>query len=476
MDHDDDDFGDENEDDEDDMSLEDDEFDNERYEVVIRRVVDNDPNLTSLSVGVNGTVPPNNDWGSLGRAIGINTQLRKLMLHDGLPTDEHELTSFVSGLAANRSIETLIFEYIQLNNNVIDCLTSFLADNQVFHCITVGFDGYDTDIKTTQLCLVSLLLMFDYLREFRLQFVGPLDHLDIIIQALGVHTGLRMLELWGMTIGRRGCNSLVRLLHKSTELKKLYFDSLFHITNDLDDGWQSIFTALQSTRCKLEEFEITGVEGVNARTADCLSEALLHCSTTLKHLNLNMPVMVVIPLLQDPNAILGELYLVDDDSSITNEEFEALTNALLTNSRLKRLELSGNSSITAEEWVIFSAILRNPNSNLDWLRLESNHINDTVMNSFADASPINHRLRELGMYWCDDTPNQSKVTSIGYDTFTCTLCNSSSILNTFNSNHSLEKVCLVETTSKWSPSRRWLLMSDLMRLHGWPKTFMCMNF
>jgi hypothetical protein len=62
------------------------------------------------------------------------------------------------------------------------------------------------------------------------------------------------------------------------------------------------------------------------------------------------------------------------------------------------------------------------------------------MNSFADALTINHKLRELDMYWYDDTSNQSKVTSIGYDALSCTLCNSSSILSTFNSNHSLEEI------------------------------------
>jgi hypothetical protein len=440
MDHDeDDDFGGENDDDEDNVSLEEEEFDYEEYENMMSRLITNDPSLTTLSVGLGGDQPPNS-WGSFGRAIGMNTQLIKLTLRDGLPTDDHQLTNFFSGMAMNRSIQTLNFELIQFNDNVIDFLSPFLADNQVFHCIKVYLHDR-MDIKTTQLCLVSFLLMFDYLREFRLQFVGPMVHLDIIIQALGVHAGLMKLRLCCITIGRRGYNSLVRLLNNSTTLKELHFIDMRGIT---DDGWLDIFTALQSTRCKLERFKITGVEGVNARTVDSLSNALLHHSTTLKSLQFreNEGLLVVIPLLQDSNSSLEKLNLeFHDAESMTNEELEALTNALVTNSRLKRLELSGNSSITAEGWVTFSAFLRNPNSNLKELSVEDcNHINDTVMNSFADALTINHRLRGLDMSWCDDTSNQSKVTSIGYDTFTCTLCNSSSILSTFNSNHTLEEV------------------------------------
>jgi hypothetical protein len=253
MDHDDDDFGGENEDDEDDVSLEDDEFDNERYEVVMRRVVNNDPTLTSMIVGVNGT--PNNHWGSLGRAIGMNPQLTELTLRNGLPTDNLELTFL--GLAMNRSIQTLIFEYIQLNDNIIDFLSPFLADNQVFRCLKVYLHDR-MDIKMNQLCLASFLLMFDYLREFRLHYTGPVENLDIIIQALTVHAGLMKLQLCDITIGRRGYNSLATFFHKSTRLKELSFINMRGIT---DDGWLDIFTALQITRSKLVRFEITGAEG-----------------------------------------------------------------------------------------------------------------------------------------------------------------------------------------------------------------------
>jgi hypothetical protein len=344
MDHDDDDFGGENEDDEDDVAVEDEEINNEElrmyliykqeYEDLIRSLVDNDPTLTSLSVGIHGTVRlfNANDWGILGRAIGMSTQLTELTLRNGLPTDDLELASLLSGLAMmNRSIQTLNFKYFQLNNNMIELIAPFLADNQVFHHLEVYLHDR-MDIKTTQLCLASFLLMFDYLREFRLDYIGPTVHLDIIIQALTVHTELMKLQLCGITIGRRGYDSLVKLLIKSTKLKKVAFREMRGLS---DDGWQNIFTALQYSTCKLEEFEMRGVQGVNERTAVCLSDALLHHSTTLKSLQFheNECLLVVIPLLQDPNAILEELCLQSYDAdSMTNEEIEALTIALATNS------------------------------------------------------------------------------------------------------------------------------------------------
>jgi hypothetical protein len=351
MDHDDDDLVGAN--DEDDVF---EEYDNEAYEDVMRSLVDNDPTLTSLSVmrilvdndptltslsvGFGGTVYPSNaiDWGSLGRAIGMNAQLIKLILCNRLPTDEHELTSFFSGLAVNRSIQTLRFDCIELNDEMIELMAPFLADNHVFKCLEVVVNDGN---EMTQLCLVSFLLMFDYLKEFTLfDEREDNDYFDVVIQALAAHTGLKKLVLWGVYIGRRGRDSLVKLLNKSTKLKEIALANILGITND---GWLDIFTALRSTRCKLEKIELRGVEGVNERTALCISAALLHHSTTLKDLGLNLQVMVVIPLLQDPNTILEELTLEsdNDDYSMTNEDIVVLTDALATNNTLKRLWLCG---------------------------------------------------------------------------------------------------------------------------------------
>ena len=422
MDHDEDDFGGEN----DDCLL--DYFDNEPFEHMMRRLGTNDPSLTTLRVGLGGHQPPNRDWGSLGRAIGMNTQLTKLTLRNGLPTSKDALASFFSGLAVNRSIQTLKFDHTQLNGYMVELMAPFLAENHVFDCLEfIGLYALEfTDIKTILLGVTSFLLMFDYLKEFRLSYEGYNDDLDIIIQALTVHTGLRKLVLNSITIGRRGCDSVVKLLNRSTRLKEIAFMCMQNITND---GWQDIFTALQSTQCKLETIEMTWVEGVNERIALCLSDALLHHSTTLKILHSNVGLRVVIPLLQDPNAILEELDLGIDDA-LTNDELEALTDALETNSRLKILRLSANNSTSTDRLMDFFAVLRNPTSNLEILVLYGSHINDTVMNSFADALTTNHKLQQLSFGNCDSVNG-------GYAALTRTLCNKSSILSTYRSNHTL---------------------------------------
>jgi hypothetical protein len=302
MDHDDDDLVGVNDDDDDDVSL--DSFDNEPlFEHMMRRLGTNDPSLTTLSVGFGGTVHPSNaiDWGSLGRAIGMNTQVIVLSLHNVLPTSENALASFFSGLSVNRSIQTLRFEEIELNDEMIELMAPFSADNHVFKCLEVVVNDGN---EMTQLCLVSFLLMFDYLEEFTLfderednDYFDVVIQAHVVIQALAAHTGLRKLGLGGVSIGRRGCDSLVKVLNKSTKLKEFALASIHGIN---DDGWQDIFTALQSTRCKLEKIVLRGVERLNERNALCFSHALLPHSTTLKILHSDEGLRVVIPLLQDP--------------------------------------------------------------------------------------------------------------------------------------------------------------------------------
>jgi hypothetical protein len=176
---------------------------------------------------------------------------------------------------------------------------------------------------------------------------------------------------------------------------------------------------------------MTGVEGVNEHTALCLSHALLHHSTTLKSLFWDQQVRVVIPLLHDPNTILEELYLFsDDDNYMTNEEIEVLTDALATNSSLESLVILRR--ITTVGWVILSAILRNPNSKLEYLSLKGDEIfNDTVINSFADALTSNLKLKCLE-FTCSNR--------FGCAALTHTLCNKSSIISTYHSNHTLTSV------------------------------------
>ena len=89
--------------------------------------------------------------------------------------------------------------------------------------------------------------------------------------------------------------------------------------------------------------------------------------------------------------------------------------------------------------MVLSSVLRNPSSALEKLDLRANSVNDHVMVSFADAMANNSKLTE-----CIFHRDICHVTSIGYVAFTHILCNNSSILSTYRSNHTLGKLCYRE--------------------------------
>ena len=84
-----------------------------------------------------------------------------------------------------------------------------------------------------------------------------------------------------------------------------------------------------------------------------------------------------------------------------------------------------------------STVLHNPNTALEKLYLHANHIHDSVMiMSFSDSLANNRRLKKL-----DCGPFQDRVTFRCHVAFTHILSNNSSILSTYHSNHTLEKLC-----------------------------------
>jgi hypothetical protein len=96
----------------------------------------------------------------------------------------------------------------------------------------------------------------------------------------------------------------------------------------------------------------------------------------------------------------------------------------------------GDYGIVPVDLVLFSNVLRNPNSALENLHLGYS-VNDQTILSFADALSTNGRLTKLRMHqFLGNTP----VTHLGHDAFCHMLCNKSSIMTTFLSNHILRTI------------------------------------
>ena len=118
---------------------------------------------------------------------------------------------------------------------------------------------------------------------------------------------------------------------------------------------------------------------------------------------------------------------------IDDEAVNALTNALVKNTQLRVLNLSGNHCVTATGWENFSTVLESPYSALKRLILWGNSNNDDILIALANSLANNNKLKQLLVA-------VSNITC-GWAAFSQVLCNSSSIIDTYRSNHTLEKLC-----------------------------------
>jgi Ran GTPase-activating protein (RanGAP) involved in mRNA processing and transport len=255
------------------------------------------------------------------------------------------------------------------------------------------------------------------------------------------------------------------LLHNTT-LKSLSLSNNFAITNA---GWVIFSTSLRGIM--LEKLSICGnlivnigitviaesLENNSSLRELCLSDNLIgedgvsalctvlqHPNSVLEKLDIydnsigDIGVTAISTILRHPNSTLEKLDI--SKNYIGDIGMNALTDALLNNSMLKELLIEENPDITTAGWMNFSTILRNPTSALEVIVASHDSINDEVVHSFADALSENKTLEELYLGICPPEYG-CKITSYGYAAMNNMLCNTSSILNTFNSNHTLEMLC-----------------------------------
>ena len=138
-------------------------------------------------------------------------------------------------------------------------------------------------------------------------------------------------------------------------------------------------------------------------------------------------------LLQRPSCRLESLTLC----RLTDETVESIAVILSTNTRLKQLELSNNGEVSSTAWQNLVTALRHSNTPFESLGLRGNPIDSHLMLSLMDLLANNRTLTELSIGGVT-RPDPSCGNPAA---FTCILYDTSNILNTYNSNHTVEKLC-----------------------------------
>mmetsp|Transcript_43834 Transcript_43834/g.78676 ORF Transcript_43834/g.78676 Transcript_43834/m.78676 type:complete len:609 (-) Transcript_43834:41-1867(-) len=484
-----------NHDNSDDLSDEYESSDGDHLDVQMRRQIEgNDPDLVKLEIGF----PHGNGWERDGKGIGKNTQIKELIISDldelyGNVTMKQDLEKFFSGVAHNRSIQKLSFCQCNLfDGEIFRILVPFCKDNCNFECLEIHW--CDVSPECIHL-LTTALAQFNSLKEFYLHCDNEIDENRAreLIQVLTVHSDLRKLFLLNVPIGRDGCATLATFLQNPKSklaVLKLHYNNIEDegaavlatglsgnsTLNDLEisknediaeAGWRAIFSTLQSPNCALEKLNLSRNK-FEDEVIGSLADALTN-NSSLRSVNLSddhaismngwgaifsalqSPVCAVEKLDLHYNSINDEvaISLANDLTSntalkslnlmgtgINDETVIFLANALANNTRLMELDLRSNDDVTVTGWQSFSTVLQSPTSALETLNLCLNSINDATMISLADSLANNNKLKELLTSSIMSNINSNNC----WAAFSRVVCNTSSIMDTYHSNHTLQKL------------------------------------
>ena len=267
-------------------------------------------------------------------------------------------------------------------------------------------------------------------------------------------------------------------------------------------GWHAIFDPLKSATCMINTLNL-GSNNISETLLPFLMSALSN-NKTIKDLNLNslengnFSLQAMIQFLHSPSCMLESISLSnnfhDSSNRFDDEKIESLANALANNCRLKKLQLHYNRSVTPAKWRTLFQLLQRLSCGLESLDIGANNLTDETVESLASAISNGSRLRELNLSFNTDVSSvawqvltialrlhapalemlgmcavdngliaslthlltvnkklkklriierktSGQVRNVYMAAFTRILNDTSSILNTYNSNHVVEELC-----------------------------------
>ncbi|KAL7454869.1 hypothetical protein ACHAWC_006461 [Mediolabrus comicus] len=237
---------------------------------------------------------------------------------------------------------------------------------------------------------------------------------DVIIDSLSTFvintSSLRSLRLWYVDIGLECASSLALALDQRPDKSSLTRFSLSQ--NNLgDDGLVEIATAL----CAYPQVHSLGVQNNSIGSVGCESLGALFGSRA----NSND---------------LKELILTEN--AIDDAVLQTLVPGLITSCvGLKKLCLSGNRAITAAGLRCLAGLFQSGNCCLESLYLDKMRIGDDGSEALAFGLTGNTSLKHLVI-----SPESAEITEVGWSVFSKLLCDTSSLSNTYLSNHTLEHI------------------------------------
>ena len=460
---------------------------------------DNDPDLNDITIGTAiidedcFVVREGDHLGWLGYFVGRNDKLRELSINDfDYFPDNINLNAFLRGVGHNRSIQSLTI-YIDLGES-FKSLIPFMRNNVSLR--ELRFNCFDIGLQ----CARNIALMLHQQSSLKcLTFdeeisLNPEDLVQIAA-ALRSQSQMEELHLCCNCVGRNGFVALGNALEGCPNLREL---DLAAVNNDIDnnvddegllalteglrhcqnltslllynmmiteEGLRSLSTLFQSDNCQLEErldlhkmniddegaaALATGLgslpslktlflrdNSIGDQGLQDLVGGLVNCNLEALGLPENMLMNSVSgmralgTLVCRKATTMRLLNLID--CSITDGGLQSFVEGMANYCNLTRLYLSNNRSITANGLASMSSLLRSEHCSLSELYLQGINIGDAGAVTLANGLIGNKSLTILSF-------DSSSITARGWSAFSRLLCDASSVINTYLSNHTLVEV------------------------------------
>jgi len=350
--------------------------------------------------------------------------------------DDEGLGLLCGGLVGNSTLKKL-----RLSNNNNDIAS-------------VGWQALSNVIQHPTCKLVQLDLPSTLINDDATNFLGTAAISSTSLKALNLSSNksissrgwqtllnhLSQSSIRRLDIGRNNINDagLVSLANINA-LKSLDLSNNKSIT---ETGFQFFFNTLQARGTQLVKLKIA-----SNRVGDVGLAALSRCNMTmLKALSIyyisgritSQGWVSFFNALQDSNLDLVRLDL--SHNNIDDEGLQLLVPLVSNMTSLKHFSLSANHSITPTGWQALTGYLQSPNFALEELTLGENKINNATLAAFMSVLVLAHNktLKRFYLDDCFDEDGNESITERGWEAFPNLLCNKTSIMDTYSSNHILQ--------------------------------------
>ena len=332
-------------------------------------------------------------WGALSTVLqSPNCNLIELELYNtGINDDGAEL---LGSALCGSSLKTL---NLSLNQSISARGWQTLL-NKLSQTSVEGLAISHTKIDDSGLALLANIITLKSLRLSGNKSINPTGWQSFFNSLAMRGTQLVKLNCSYNRIGIEGTFALASLLTGMSSLKTLELIDVSQKDNDSDSiisqGWVSFFVALQDSNLDLVKLDVRG-------------------------------------------------------NSIDNEGLQLLVRLLSGMRSLKHLNLSNNRSVSSAGWQVLTGFFQS--FALKELDLNSNNINDDIAIPFARALENNKTLKVLSLYDCHEYDAENDeynrlITDRTWEAFSSLLCNKTSIMDTYTSNHTLKQVSIYDYT------------------------------